>query len=176
MPVPCYIGAQLWSDGGRISLHFRSVWGAETRIRPVSRRSVPSGDALPALVDHPPADAAAVLPNADDGTKDLEILVLRHQLRGAAPQDRPPPVHLARPDRARRRKPPAFPRPLGIIPRHAPDAAALASHARAIQVDLPDGPQVGPTADRPGGCWPHRADGKGELPMGLRQKALLRSP
>ncbi len=35
-----------------------TLWGAETRIRPVSRRSVPSSDALPALVDHPPADAS----------------------------------------------------------------------------------------------------------------------
>jgi hypothetical protein len=47
------------------------------------------------------------------------------------------------------RKPHAPPRPLGIIPRHAADAAALAPHARPIQVDLLGGPQAGPTADRP---------------------------
>src|SRR6266540_982623 len=34
-----------------------------------------------------------VLPNGDDGTKDLEILVLRASASGAAPQDRPPQVH-----------------------------------------------------------------------------------
>jgi putative transposase len=47
----------------------------------VSRRSVPSGDALHALVTVRPLTRLLVLPNADDGTKDLEILVLRHQLR-----------------------------------------------------------------------------------------------
>jgi hypothetical protein len=35
------------------------LWGAETRIRVVSRRSGPSGDALHALVDRPPADPPA---------------------------------------------------------------------------------------------------------------------
>jgi glyceraldehyde 3-phosphate dehydrogenase len=33
---------------------YDTVWGAETRIRAVSRRSVPSVDALRALVDRPP--------------------------------------------------------------------------------------------------------------------------
>jgi putative transposase len=47
----------------------------------VSRRSVPSGDALPALLTIRLLTRLLVLPNADDGTKDLEILVLRHQLR-----------------------------------------------------------------------------------------------
>jgi hypothetical protein len=37
----------------------RAVWGAETRIRAVSRRSLPSLDALPALADRPPADPSA---------------------------------------------------------------------------------------------------------------------
>jgi putative transposase len=64
-------------DGCSVS----SLWGAETRIRAVSRRFVPSVDAFHALVDGPPASRLLVLPNADDGTKDLEILVLRHQLR-----------------------------------------------------------------------------------------------
>jgi putative transposase len=47
----------------------------------VSRRSVPSGDALPALVTIRLLTRLLVLPNANNGTKDLEILVLRHQLR-----------------------------------------------------------------------------------------------
>jgi len=51
--------------------------GAETRIRTVSRRFVPSVDALHALL----AVRLLVLSHADDGVKDLEILVLRHQLR-----------------------------------------------------------------------------------------------
>ncbi len=54
-----------------------SLWGTETRIRTVSRRSVPSVDALHTLL----AVRLLVLSHADDGVKDLEILVLRHQLR-----------------------------------------------------------------------------------------------
>ena len=38
------------------------VWGAETRIRAMSRRFVPSVDALHALVDRPPAHPHARLP------------------------------------------------------------------------------------------------------------------
>src|SRR5262245_50977415 len=60
-----------------------------------------------------------VLPNGDDGTKDLEILVLRHQLSGAAPQERPSQVHRRRPGLARRHQPGAPPTAVGIVSCHA---------------------------------------------------------
>jgi hypothetical protein len=55
--------------------------GAETRIRNVSRRSIPSVDALPALAHRPPAHPPTGPPKRHDDTKDLEILILRQQLR-----------------------------------------------------------------------------------------------
>jgi hypothetical protein len=56
----------------------------------VSRDSVPSADAAPGLVACPGATRLLVLPRTEDTTKDLEILVLGHQLRVLSPQDRPP--------------------------------------------------------------------------------------
>jgi hypothetical protein len=47
---------------GRPPIDLVNLWGAETRIRAVSRRSVPSVDALHALVDRSPADPSARLP------------------------------------------------------------------------------------------------------------------
>jgi putative transposase len=67
-----------------------------------------------------------VLPDADDGTKDLEILVLRHQLRVLRRKTGRPrftagdPVLLAAASRA------LPPTSVGIVSRYAPDAAALA--------------------------------------------------
>jgi putative transposase len=57
------------------------VWGAETGIRTVTRHSAPSADAVAALAGRPRAHPPAGPPRADDRTKDLEILVVRHQLR-----------------------------------------------------------------------------------------------
>jgi putative transposase len=57
------------------------VWGAGTRIRAVSRDSVASADAVVFSLLVRALVRVLVLPRAGDGTKELEILVLRQQLR-----------------------------------------------------------------------------------------------
>jgi Aspartate decarboxylase len=55
--------------------------GARNRHSHVTRHSLPSADAVAAPADRPCAHPPAGPPRADDPTKDLEILVVRHQLR-----------------------------------------------------------------------------------------------
>jgi hypothetical protein len=57
---------------------------------------------------------------------------------------------------------------VGIVPRHAPDAAALAPRTGATQVDLPQGPQARQATHRPRACCVRCADGEGESALGLR--------
>jgi putative transposase len=109
-----------------------------------------------------------VLPNADDGTKDLEILVLRQQLRVLRRKTGRPRftagdrVLLAAASRV-------LPRTaVGIVARHTPDAAALAPHPGPTEVDLQQGAHAGQAADRPADRGAHRADGQGRTPDGLR--------
>jgi hypothetical protein len=80
-----------------------------------------------------------VLQNADDGAKDLEILVLRQQLQVLRRKTGRPRftardrVLLAAASRV-------LPRTaVGIVSRHAPDPAALASHAGPMHADLRQG-------------------------------------
>ena len=95
-----------------------------------------------------------VLQGSGDGAKDLEILVLRQQLRVLLRKTGRPRftaldrVLLAAASRA--------------VPCHAPDAAALASRAGATKVDLPEQAQARPPADRPRGRCAHPADGEGD--------------
>ena len=74
-----------------------------------------------------------------DAAKDLEILMLRHQLAVLRRQlPRPglsPPIQPCSPRSAS-----AAPRPLVLLPRQAPDAAALASAAGGRRLDLPASP------------------------------------
>jgi hypothetical protein len=69
-----------------------------------------------------------------DTAKDLEILVLRHQLTG--PPRSTPEARARRPRAARRGQSCPAPRLLVVLSRHARDAAALASAAGPWRLDL----------------------------------------
>ena len=111
-----------------------------------------------------------VFPNAGNGSKDLEILVLRHQLRVLRRKTSHPRFTAG--DRvllaaASRVTPPTA---VGIVvSRHAPDAGALAPHAGSTEVDLrrAAAPAWQATGRRRG-RRARAAHGQGELPMGLR--------
>src|SRR6266571_6055841 len=165
-----------------------SLWGAETRIRVVSRGSVPSVDALHALLfmlwlTVRLLTRLLVFSEADDHTKDLEILVLRQQLRVLRRKTGRPQVHRTRPGPARRRQPRPPPTAMGIVvSRHAPDAAALAPHAGPAEVDLRQGQgaHAWQATDRPADHRAHPSDGQGERPLGppadLRGASQARDP
>ncbi len=80
-----------------------------------------------------------VFPNTGDGAKDLEILVLRHQLRVLRRKTGRPKFTARDRILLGRRQPRAPPTAVGIVSRHTPDPAALASHAGPMQVDLRQG-------------------------------------
>jgi putative transposase len=90
-----------------------------------------------------------VLPDADDRAKDLEILVLRHQLRVLRRKTGRPKLTAA--DRvllaAATRVLPST--AVGIVAPHAPDAAALAPPPGPTQVDLRQEAHSRPATDRP---------------------------
>src|SRR6266496_907891 len=90
-----------------------------------------------------------VLPDADDRAKNLEILVLRQQLRVLRRKTGRPKLTAA--DRvllaAASRVLPST--AVGIVARHAPDAAALAPPPGPTQVDLRQEAHSRPAADRP---------------------------
>jgi putative transposase len=121
-----------------------------------------------------------VLPNADDGTKDLEILVLRHQLRVLRRKTGRPKftaadrILLAAASRVLPRQ------RWGIVSGHTADAPALASHVGPTEVDLPEDTQAWQTADRPADRRTDRPHGQGERSLGLcadlRRAAQARHP
>ncbi|MEJ7697157.1 MAG: hypothetical protein WKF78_11200 [Candidatus Limnocylindrales bacterium] len=84
----------------------------------------------------------------DDGSKDLEILVLRHQLRVLQRTSRPTeaPAHRPGPARGGQSSDPA--RPLGRLRRHPGDPPPVASPAREAEVDVRQDRSPGPAADR----------------------------
>ena len=69
------------------------VWGAETRLRAVSRRFVPSLDALHALADRPPPHPPARLPERWQRKQGSGDLGPSASASGAAAQDRPSQIH-----------------------------------------------------------------------------------
>jgi putative transposase len=106
-----------------------------------------------------------VFAHADADTKDLEILVLRHQLacyaaRPAVPGS-PPSTESCSP-------PPAdsCPGPVDIVAGNTTDAGALAPRTRATQVDLPHRPQARQTTNRPRDRRAGSPHGQRESPMG----------
>jgi putative transposase len=101
-----------------------------------------------------------------DAAKDLEILVLRHQLVVLRRQSPRPKFGPGRPGPARRGQPGAAQVPLVVLPRHARDAAALAPAARGRCLDLPASP-VRPAAIGPGCPAADRSPGQGEPTLGL---------
>jgi putative transposase len=106
-----------------------------------------------------------LLPNGDDGTKDLEILVLRQQLRVLRRKSGPPRFTAG--DRSCW-LPPAgcSPTAVGIVSCYAPDAAALAPHAGPMEVGLRQEAHAWPATDRLRGRRARAADGEGESRWG----------
>jgi hypothetical protein len=145
------------------------VWGAETRIRVLTRHSVPSADAVPTLVGRPRACPPARPPShgrGDQGPGDPGP---------PATATRPPSpgwptqVHHTRPHPARGGKPRASPAAVDVsVPGHAPDAAALAPRPGATQVDLPQQAPTRPATTRRRARRTGAADGQGEPALGLR--------
>jgi hypothetical protein len=100
-----------------------------------------------------------------DAAKDLEILVLRHQLGCAAPPDPTTQIRTCRPRCARRHQPCVAPSPLVVLPRQAGDAAALAPAAGRRRPDLP-APRTRATPAQPGAAAADRPLGQGEPSLG----------
>ena len=101
-----------------------------------------------------------------DAAKDLEILVLRHQLTVLRRQVACPRLEPARPSSTRCSQPRAAPCALVVLPGQAGDAVALASAACRWGVDLPAPPDR-PAAAGPGGAAVDRPPRQGEPPLGL---------
>jgi hypothetical protein len=82
----------------------------------------------------------------DDGSKDLEILVLRHQLRVLRRTSGPPKLRTV--DGCSRGGQPSDPAgPLGHLHRHPSDAPPVASPAGEAEVDLPQDRSARPAAE-----------------------------
>jgi hypothetical protein len=102
-------------------------------------------------------------------TKDVELLVLRHEvavLRRIKPQT---PSGVGRPGRVRRARPAAAPSPAAASPDHPGHDPALAPPSPAQEVDLPE-PARTPT-DRRRDRRADRADGDGQPELGIPQSA-----
>jgi hypothetical protein len=100
-----------------------------------------------------------------DATKDLEILVLRHQLTVLRRQAPAPNSNLPT-GAAGRHQPCAPPNPVVLLPRHPADAVALAPVAGRRRVDLPASPSRTSTPG-PRHAAADRPPGHGESPLGL---------
>jgi hypothetical protein len=101
-----------------------------------------------------------------DAAKDLEILVLRHQLSVLRRQTPRPRAPARRPGPARSGQPRPTEITLVVLPRAARDAAALASSAGRRRLDLPTPPDRPPTT-RPGRTAADRPAGNREPALGL---------
>jgi hypothetical protein len=145
-----------------------TLWGAETRIRVLTRDSVPSADALPTLVGRPRACPPARPIShwrGDQGPGDPGPPATASR---APPPGSPPPVHPSGPCPARSGKPRASQAAVDVaVPGHAPDAAALAPRTRATQVDLPQPAPTWPATTRRRGHRTGAAHGQGEPALGL---------
>jgi len=120
----------------------------------------------------------ALLARADTA-KDLEILVLRHQLDCAAPPNTEAQAGARRPSAAGRHQPRRAQITLVLLPREARDAVALASTAGRRRLDLPAPPDRTTTAG-PAGAAADRPPGQGEpalrLPAHRRRTPAPRRP
>jgi hypothetical protein len=101
-----------------------------------------------------------------DAAKDLEILVLRHQLTVLRRKDPTTQAGTRRPRPARRDQPRPAPSPLVLLDRHATDAAALAPTNDHRSMDLPT-PRARATAPGPRRAAANPPPGQGEPPLGL---------
>src|SRR6266568_909356 len=111
----------------------------------------------------------------DDQSKDLELFVLRHQLRVLRRKSRPPEADSPGPCPARSGEQGPSEGPVGGVPGDASDAAPLAPRARGKEVDVPAEGQVRAPTDRRRGPRPDLAAGQGEPPGGLHPD-LRRAP
>src|SRR6266487_5531881 len=107
-----------------------------------------------------------VLPDADDRAKDLEILVLWHQLRVLRRKTGRPKFTAA--DRVLLAASRVLPDSGGHRCSSHPDAAALAPHPGPTEVDLRQEAHTGQATDRPADRSTDPADGQRERPVGLR--------
>ncbi len=114
-----------------------------------------------------------VLPDADDAAKDLEILVLRQQLR-VLRRTAGRPKLTAR-DRVLLAPPAACsPQAVGVVARH-PQTLLRSPRPRATNVEPSQGTHAGPTTDRPRDRGTQPAAGAAEPAMGcVRISGALR--
>jgi hypothetical protein len=101
----------------------------------------------------------------DDAAKDLEILVLRHQLSVLRRQTARPRLGARRPSAARCHQERVAPIPLVLFLRQAGDAAALAPTLGGRRMDLPALPDRPTSAGRGRGTADH-PPGQGEPSLG----------
>ena len=100
-----------------------------------------------------------------DAAKDLEILVLRHQLIVLRRHSLTPQTRACRSGPARRHQPQPAHVPLVLLPRPTRDVAALAPTPGGRRVDLPTSDR--PATPRSGGTAADRPAGWGEPALGL---------
>ena len=103
-----------------------------------------------------------------DATKDLELLVLRHQLAGPAAADPTSQAGARRPGAAGRDQPGAASIPLVVLLRAARDVAALAPAPGRRHLDLPAPPDRPATAG-PADPTADRSPGEGEPTWGYQR-------
>jgi len=109
---------------------------------------------------------ALVLLARGDAAKDLEVLVLRHQLAGAPPSGSTTQAGVGRPGAAGRGQSCPAPSPLVVLPGEARDAAALAPASCRRRMDLP-APPVRPATAGPACTTADRPAGQGKPDLGL---------
>jgi hypothetical protein len=107
-------------------------------------------------------------PSGDERDREVEILVLRHQVKVLKRKAGRPQAEAPRPTLPRCSSEHPAQVPLVLLHPHPSHAAPLARCARQRHVDLPAS-QTLPSAARPGDLPAHRAHGQGEPPLGLRE-------